>query len=67
MCLRYKSLENTVGKGEIARNKQFLLFLHCFLTFWKTLAMFIKFQIVVSKLFQFGRVKILSFGKVLKD
>ena len=25
-CLKYKSLENTVGKGEIARNEQFLLF-----------------------------------------
>ena len=24
--LQYKSLENTVGKGEIARNEQFLLF-----------------------------------------
>ena len=30
-CLLYKSLENTVGKGEIARNEQ-----HCFLTFWTT-------------------------------
>ena len=28
------SLENTVGKGEIARNKQFLLFPQCFLTVW---------------------------------
>ena len=26
MCLRYKSFENTAGKGEIARNEQFLLF-----------------------------------------
>ena len=26
MCLQYKSFENTVGKGEIARNEQFLLF-----------------------------------------
>ena len=24
MCLQYKSFENTVGKGEIARNEQFL-------------------------------------------
>ena len=31
MCLQYKSFENTVGKGEIARNKQFLLFAQCFL------------------------------------
>ena len=27
MCLQYKSFENTVGKGEIARNEQFLFFL----------------------------------------
>ena len=26
MCLQYKPFENTVGKGEIARNEQFLLF-----------------------------------------
>ena len=26
MCLQYKSFENTVGKGEIACDKQFLLF-----------------------------------------
>ena len=30
-CLQYKSFENTVGKGEIARNEQFLLFPRCFL------------------------------------
>ena len=35
-CLQYKSFENTVGKGEIASNKQFLLFLQCFLPIWKT-------------------------------
>ena len=28
--------ENTVGKGEIAHNKQFILFPQCFLPFWKT-------------------------------
>ena len=30
-CLQYKSEENSVGKGEIARNEQFLLFPQCFL------------------------------------
>ena len=25
-CLQHKAFENTVGKGEIARNEQFLLF-----------------------------------------
>ena len=32
-CLQYKSFENTVGKGEIARNEQFLLVPLCFLPF----------------------------------
>ena len=31
-CLQYKSSENTEGKGEIARNEQFLLFPQCFLS-----------------------------------
>ena len=30
-CLQYKYFETTVGKGEIARNKHFLLFPQCFL------------------------------------
>ena len=30
-CLQFKSFENTVGKGEIARHKQFLPFPQCFL------------------------------------
>ena len=32
MPLQNKPFENTVGKGEIAYNEQFLLFLQCFLT-----------------------------------
>ena len=35
-CLQFKSFENTVGKGEIARNEQFLLFPQCFLLLWKS-------------------------------
>ena len=35
-CLQYRSFENTVGKGEIAHNKQFLLFPQCFLPVWRT-------------------------------
>ena len=34
-CLQNKSIENTVGKGEIARNEQFLLFPQRFLPIWK--------------------------------
>ena len=36
MCLQYKFFKNTMGKGEIAHNKQFLLFPQCFLPIWKT-------------------------------
>ena len=36
MCLKYKSLENTVGKGKIARNEPFFLFPQCFLPVWRT-------------------------------
>ena len=39
-CPQYKSFENTAGKGEIARNEQFLLFPQCFLTIWKTFCHF---------------------------
>ena len=34
------SLENTVGKGEIAHNKQFLLFPQCFLPILRTFCHF---------------------------
>ena len=34
-CLQYQSFENTVGKGEIAHNEQFLFFPQCFLTIWR--------------------------------
>ena len=40
----YESFENTVGKGEIACNKQFLLFPQCFLSFWKTFCHFHQIQ-----------------------
>ena len=60
-------VENTVGKGEIARNEQFLLFSQCFLSFFGELsASGIKFEIVVCKFFQFWRVyQNLSFGRRL--
>ena len=51
-----QAFENTVGKGEIARNEQFLLFPQCFLPVWITFCHFIKFEIVVCRLFQFGKV-----------
>ena len=36
MGLQYNSFENTVGKGEIAHNEQFLLFLQRFLPFQRS-------------------------------
>ena len=60
-CLQYKSFENTVGKGEIARYEQFLLFY----SFGELSAIFTTFKTVVCKLFQFESVHDLSFGKRL--
>ena len=39
-CLKYKSFEYTVGKGEIARKEQFLLFPQCFLPVSRTFCHF---------------------------
>ena len=39
-CLHNKSFDNTVEKGEIARNEQFLLFPQYFLPFWRTFCHF---------------------------
>ena len=44
MCLQGKSFENTVGKGEIAPNEQFLLFPQCFLPFWRSVSHFHQIQ-----------------------
>ena len=43
-CLSYKTFENTVGKGEMARNEQFLLFPKCFLPIWRALCHFYQIQ-----------------------
>ena len=39
-CLQYKSFENTVRTGEIARKEQFLLFLQCLLPYLRTFCYF---------------------------
>ena len=44
------SLLKTLGKGEIAHNRQFLLFPQCLLP------IFIRFKTGICKLFHFGRV-----------
>ena len=49
-------------------NEKFLLFSQCFLpVLRKVSSIFIKFEIVICKLVQFGRVKNLLFGKGLKN
>ena len=50
-CLWYKSFGNNAGKGEIARNEQFLLFPQCFYLFAEKSAIFIKVKIVVCEPF----------------
>ena len=35
-CLKYKSFEKTVGKGEFAHKEQFFLFPQCFPPNWRT-------------------------------
>ena len=63
MCLQYKSFENTVEKLLVMTNFSFSH--SVFYPFGELYDIFIKFEIVVCKLFQFGRVKNLSFGKGL--
>ena len=56
-----QSYENTVEKGVTTHNQQFPIFRQCN-NFWR---IFIRFNISVCKVFGFGRVYILSFGKGL--
>ena len=64
-CLQYKSFENTVGKGEIAHNEQFLLFHSVFYLFGELSAIFIKFEISSAKSFSLKESKICHFWKGL--
>ena len=43
-CVEYMSFENTMGKGEIALNEQFLLFSQCLLPCWRTFYHFHQIQ-----------------------
>ena len=51
MYLQIKCFEYTVGKGEIAHNKKFLLFPYVFYPCRENSAINIKFSIVILKLF----------------
>ena len=53
MCLPFKSIENT-GKGEVARNEQFLLFQLFSIHLGEFSDIFIKFEIVVCTVFQYA-------------
>ena len=61
MCQQFMSFENTVGKGEIARNEQFLLFPQCFLPYLRTACHFYQISIVVCK--NLDESKICRLGK----
>ena len=50
-CLLYKSFENTMGKEEIASDKQFLVFHNIFYRSGELSATLMKFRIAVCKLF----------------
>ena len=56
MCLQNKSVENTVGKGEIAHNEQFLLFPESFSTLLENILLLLSNLKLSSADFEFGRV-----------
>ena len=60
-----RSFENAVGKGEIARNEQFLLFPQCFLPRCRFYHHLREIKIVVCERFPFSRVQNVSFTKRL--
>ena len=67
MCLQYKSFENTVGKEEIARNEQFLLFPQCFLPIWMNFLPFSSnLKLSSANSFSLDQSKILSSGNGLR-
>ena len=64
MCLLYKSFENTVGKGEIPRYEQFLLFPQCFLPICETFLPFpSNSKLLSAKSFRLEESKICCLGK----
>ena len=66
MYQQKKAIENIVGKGEIARNKQFLLFPQCFLFKQIILSTFVHiFDIISLFTAEFEQPKIGVSGKGL--
>ena len=63
-CLQYKSFENTLGKGEMARNKQFLLSPQCFLPVLENFPPFLSnLKLSSAKYFRLEQSKICHLGK----
>ena len=63
-CLQYKSFENTVGKGEIARNEQFLLFPTVFSTHLENFMPFsLNLKLSSANCFSLEESKICRLGK----
>ena len=54
MCLQYKAFENTAGKEKLLVMSNFSISHSVFYLFRELSAIFMKFEIVVCKLFQFG-------------
>ena len=65
MCLQEMSFENTVGKGEIAHEEQFLLLPKCFLPFWRTLPFSSNLKLSSANSLSLEESKICCLGKGL--
>ena len=63
--LQYKSFENTAGKGEIARNEQFILFPQCFIPIWKTFCYFHQIKNCRLQTLSLDESKICRLGKCI--
>ena len=61
--VQYRSFENTVGKGEIAHNEQFLLFPQCFLTIQNFLLFSSNLKLLSENSFNLEESKICHLGK----
>ena len=67
MCLQYKSFESTVEKGEIACNKQFLLFPQFFLLIGELLPFSSNLKPSPENSYSLEESKNWMFGKELKN
>ena len=63
LCDCSLSLLKTLGKGEIARSEQFLLFPQCFLPIWRTFIHFHRFKLSSANSCSLEESKICHLGK----